>query len=85
MKLEKTNERWDRPFENGESTDSKLESVRYNVKDEDGNVIGSAYVDRESGNANISFPEDGSASVSVNGYPTIEKGVEMLKAVMGIS
>lgn len=85
MKLVKTNERWNRPFENGEEGASKLDSVQFNVKDDEGNTIGNANVDRESGSASISFPAGGNASVSVSGYPLIEKGVEMLKAVLGIT
>lgn len=84
MKLEKTNERWDRPFENGQEGSSKLESVQFNVKDDEGNLIGSANISQYNGSASINFPEGG-ANVSVNGYSTIEKGVEMLKSVMGIS
>lgn len=85
MRLVKTNERWNRPFENGEEGASKLESVQFKVSDNEGNSIGDAHVDRYNGNANINFPDGGDASVSVNGYNAIEKGVEMLKAVMGIS
>ena len=85
MKLVKTNERWDRPFENGEEGASKLESVQFNVTDNEGNVIGNAHVGQYNGNANINFPDGGNASVGVSGYPTIEKGEETLKAVLGIS
>ncbi|MDE5887386.1 MAG: hypothetical protein K2H46_07360 [Muribaculaceae bacterium] len=85
MKLVKTNERWDRPFENGQEGSSKLESVQFNVKDDEGNIIGSANVSKWNGNANINFPDGGSARVEVNSYSTIEKGVEILKSVMGIS
>lgn len=85
MKLEKTNERWDRPFENGEATESKIESAQFNVKDDDGNSIGTANIGRYNGTANINFPEGGSARIEVNNYSTVEKGVDILKSVMGIS
>lgn len=85
MRLEKTNERWDRPFENGEAAESKIESVQFNVKDDEGNIIGSANIGQWNGSASINLPEVGNARVEVNGYSTIEKGVEMLKSVMGIS
>lgn len=86
MKLVKTNERWDRPFDaNGEAADSKLESMQFNVEDDDGNVIGTANINQWNGNANIDIPNVGHADVSVNGYSSIEKGVETLEAVLGIT
>ena len=85
MKLLKTNERWDRPFENVEAAESTLESVQYEVRDDEGNVIGNANINQYNGSASVNFPNGGSANINANGYSTIEKGVEMLKTVMGIS
>ena len=85
MKLVKTNERWDRPFENGEEGASKLESVQFNVTDNEGNAIGNANISQFNGNASVNFPDGGHVDVNVGSYSTIEKGVEMLKSVMGIS
>ena len=85
MKLVKTNERWDRPFENGQEGASKLESVQFNVTDNEGNIIGNASVRNKDGSVNINFPDGGYVNVNVNDYSTIEKGVEMLKSVMGIA
>ena len=86
MKLVKTNERWERSFDaEGAESGNKLESVQFNVTDTEGNIIGGASVRQYDGNANVSFPDGGSANINVNGYSTIEKGVEMLKSVMGIS
>ncbi|MDE7345358.1 MAG: hypothetical protein K2N48_01295 [Muribaculaceae bacterium] len=85
MKLVKTNERWDRPFENGQEGTSKLESVQFNVTDSEGNSVGSANVGQYNGNANVTIPEVGHADININGYSSIEKGEELLKAAMGIT
>ena len=86
MKLVKTNERWERSFDaEGVESGNKLESVQFNVTDAEGNVIGNARVGQYEGNANINFSDGASANVNVNGFSTIEKGVELLKSVMGIS
>ena len=85
MELVKTNERWDRPFENGEAAESKIESVQYEVRDDEGNVIGSANLNQWTGTVNVTIPEVGHADITVNGYSSIEKGEETLKAVLGIS
>lgn len=86
MELRKTSENWNRLFDgNGEETTNKLESVQFSVNDNEGNTVGNASVREYDGNANINFPDGGNANVSVSGYDTIEKGVEMLKRVMGIT
>lgn len=86
MKLVKTNERWDRPFDaNGEAAESRIESVQYEVRDDEGNSIGTANLNQWNGNANITIPNVGHADINVNGYSSIEQGEETLKAVLGIA
>lgn len=86
MELKKTNEKWDRSFNaEGAESGNKLESVQFNIKDDDGNSIGNANINQYNGNANINIPNAGHADVNINGYSSIEQGIETLKAVLGIS
>lgn len=76
MELVKTNEKWDRSFNSeGEESGNRLESVQFNIKDDEGNSIGNAYVNQGNGNANL----------SIYGYSTVEEGVEKLKELLGVS
>lgn len=85
MKLVKTNERVDRPFDaNGDALESRLESIMYNVLDDEGNVIGNANINQYNGNANINIPDMGHADVSVNSYGSFENGEALLKMMLGI-
>ena len=86
MRLVKTNENWRRSFDaEGVETGSTLESAQFDIKDDAGNPVGNASVRQYDATANINFPDGGNASVSVNGFSTIEKGVELLRSVMGIT
>lgn len=76
MELKKTNEKWDRTFnENGEDTNT-LESVQFNVLDGDGNVIGNANVGNGYANVNIH---------NIGSFNGVTEGVAKIKELLGIS
>lgn len=86
MELRKTNERWNRPFdESGQEGTSKLESAQFEIKDNDGNVIGNASIGQMGGNVHINFPAGGDARIDINGYGSVEDGVARMKTVLGIA
>ena len=75
MKLEWTGETVKRvPGENGEKVEV-IESIRFNVLDNDGNSLGNAKVDL--GNANL--------NINVYGFNSVEEGVAKLKEAVGIT
>lgn len=84
MKLVKTNERWDKPFNDGVESESRLESVQYNVTDNDGNTIGNANISQGNAGANVNLGNT-SANINLYGFSTIEEGEAKLKALFGIT
>lgn len=84
MKLVKTNERWDRPFNNGVVSESRLESVQYNVTDNDGNSIGNANISLGNASANVNLGGT-SANISLYGFSSIEEGEAKMKELFGIT
>ena len=81
MKLVKTNERWDKPFNNGIESASRLESVQYDIN-VDGKSVGNANISQGNASANINL--DGSnAGINIYGFSTIEEGEAKLKTLLG--
>lgn len=76
MELVKTNERWDRSFDaEGAESGNSLQSAQFNVKDDEGNIIGNAYVNQ--GNASV--------NLNIYNFGSVEEGVEKLKELLGVS
>lgn len=71
MQLKKQSESVSRTFAKDGSAKERIETVQYEVTDNDGNLIGGASV--YSGGASV--------SVSLSGFATIEEGVERVEAL----
>ena len=75
MELRKTSENVSRTFDaEGNATD-RVDHIGYDVRDDDGNVIGSAYVNGM----------EAMLSISVRGFGTVTEGEAKLKETFGIS
>lgn len=77
MKLVITNQQWTRTFSaEGVESGNRLDSVQYNLVDDDNNVIGNATVYATNANVNI---------YGLGGFNTIDEGVEKLKGIFNIT
>ena len=61
------------PGDDGQKVE-RIESSRYEIRDSDGNRLGSAHI-----NTN-----NASVSLEIYGFSTVEEGVERLKELLGI-
>lgn len=76
MELKKTNEKWDRTFnENGEETNT-LESVQLNVLDDNDNIIGNASVGNGYANVNI---------YNIGSFNGVTEGLTKLKELLNVT
>lgn len=76
MKLLKTSERWTRSFDTeGVESGNLLESVQFDIKDNEGNSIGNAYVNQ--GNASV--------NLNIYNFGTVQEGIEKLKELLGVA
>ena len=75
MELRKTNESVTRSYDAEGKATERVDHINYEVRDNDGNVIGSAYVN------------GGDAGLSINlyGFDTVKDGEEKLKETIGIT
>lgn len=76
MILLKKNEKWNRSFDaEGEESVSTLESAQFDIKDDEGNVIGNASVSQ--GNANV--------NLNIYNFGTVQEGIDNLKELLGVT